>query len=260
MISINPIPAFRDNYLWLLDDGQRAVVVDPGDAVAVHNYLKKHNLDLEAILVTHHHSDHTAGIAQLKNQYQCTVYGPKNDVVDNLDYRCCEGQTIAIASMPAKFEVIEVPGHTLGHIAFFLPSNQLSDNLLFCGDTLFSGGCGRLFEGTAAQMLNSLQKIMSLPDNTQIYPAHEYTLSNLNFAIKIDPNNSDLKRYREQVTNKRDNNMPTLPTTLLLEKKINPFLRTQSPAIIDAIEKQVNQSDLSPEELFKAVRTWKDKF
>jgi len=260
MIAITPIPAFNDNYLWLIDNGCDAVVVDPGDAQPVERYLKQHGLNLAAILVTHHHGDHTGGIGQLKQSYPCHVYGPANESIPHVDTACNEGDTVQISPLALKFDVLEVPGHTAGHIAYFAAATVAHKNLLFCGDTVFSGGCGRLFEGTPLQMWQSMQKLMALPDDTLIHPAHEYTLSNLTFAQAVEPNNADLLQYKQQVASWREENRPSLPARLELEKRINPFMRIKEQTVIAAAEQRLNRSNLDESEVFGVIRHWKDSF
>ena len=260
MIAITPIPAFNDNYLWLIDNGQDAVVVDPGDANAVFDHLTKSQLNLVAILVTHHHADHTGGVQALKQRYGCHVIGPAQESIAGLDQTCSEGELISIPELDMTFKVLEVPGHTLGHIAYFATATQSHGNLLFCGDTLFSGGCGRLFEGTASQMWHSIQKIMALPDDTQIFPAHEYTLANLQFAEQVEPDNDQLLGYKRQVTVWRSQARPSLPAILAREKQINPFMRVQSASVITAAEKRLKRAAASSDEVFAAIRRWKDIF
>ena len=210
--------------------------------------------------MTHHHADHTGGVRQLKQKYQCKVHGPANDPVSNLDDSHKDGDLLTLQSIPLTIEVIGVPGHTRGHIAWFIAATAHNENLLFCGDTLFSGGCGRLFEGSAEQMWHSLQKFLALPDNTKIYPAHEYTLSNLRFAATLEPENQKLQQYQQQVALNRQENRPSLPTNLLIEKEINPFLREKSSTVINVIENRLQRSNLTPVEVFEEIRHWKDIF
>ncbi|TQV86761.1 hydroxyacylglutathione hydrolase [Aliikangiella coralliicola] len=259
-MAITPIPAFNDNYLWLLDNGVDAIVVDPGDAAPVDAYLKSNNLNLAAILITHHHGDHIGGVPRLKQMYGCRTYGPSNDSVNGLDYRLDQGDSITIEELGLSFQVIDVPGHTRGHIAYFMPESSLCTNGLFCGDTLFSGGCGRLFEGTPQQMWQSMQKILSLPENTKIYPAHEYTLSNLKFASEVEPQNQHLTHYIEKVKALRELNQPSLPSELSVEKQVNPFLRIREPSVISSAMHRVSRDTLSEPEVFAVIRQWKDSF
>jgi len=260
MISITPIPAFNDNYLWLIHDKRNAVVVDPGDAAAVDRFLQENNLNLLKILVTHHHRDHVGGLEALKNQYGCQVIGPAKESISGLDVTCEEGDTVEIPQLELELKVIDVPGHTAGHIAYFSAKTLQHANLLFCGDTLFSAGCGRLFEGTANQMWQSIKKLMALPDDTQIFPAHEYTLSNIQFALAVEPENKALKAHQDKVKALRNNNIPSLPATLSLEKAINPFMRVEQPSVIKMAEMRFNGVNLDSAEVFGLIRHWKDTF
>lgn len=260
MIAITPIPAFNDNYLWLLDNGSEAAVVDPGDAAPVEEYLERHSLTLSAILITHHHGDHTGGINRLKSRFNCPVYGPAKERIPNIDYPLNQTDSVTIDALNLNLRIIEVPGHTAGHIAYFAPRTEINDNLLFCGDTVFSGGCGRLFEGTAAQMWDSMQKLMQLPDDTLVFPAHEYTLANLKFALAVEPNNQALHDYQASVISKRNANRPSLPTNIGLEKTINPFMRVRESDVTAAALKLAGHSDLKEPEVFAHIRQWKDNF
>lgn len=262
MLTINSIPAFNDNYIWLINNidnssndtdcnDKGCAVVDPGQAEPVLEYLNQHQLTLDAILITHHHADHTGGIAALLRAFpQAKVVGPADEAIPSLTHGVSDGDQIALFGR--TFNVIGLPGHTLGHIAY------LGDNKLFCGDVLFSAGCGRLFEGTYQQMLTSLQRIQALPDETQIYCAHEYTSSNVLFALAVEPGNPDLLNYRELVQQKRSNNQPTLPTSLAVEKRINPFLRLTQPDVIQSVANRAqNNSAIG---IFTALREWKNQF
>jgi len=256
ILSIFPIPAFQDNYIWLIDTNEGYIAVDPGDANPVIDKLGKSiNKDL-TILITHHHFDHTGGVEKLKNQYNAKVIGPYHSPFKDLDTTVKAGDSFALYDL--DITVNEVPGHTLDHI-FFLMSE--GENLhLFCGDTLFSGGCGRVFEGTFEQMHASLCKIKSLPNHTLVYPTHEYTLSNLNFALTVEPNNSDLSTYEKHCKNLRMQDIPTLPTSIGQELLINPFLRDESIEIKNTLEYVHNMECLSPVDVFSGLRQWKDSF
>ncbi|HQQ62427.1 MAG TPA: hydroxyacylglutathione hydrolase [Pseudomonadales bacterium] len=215
-----PIPAFSDNYIWLFADNGKAWVTDPGDAAPVVSALEGNNLQLSGILVTHHHGDHVGGISGLLEKFHVPVYGPAlSPAAGLITHKLVQNDVIEIHSR--KFEIISVPGHTLDHIAFY----SAEANILLCGDTLFSAGCGRVFEGTYEQMYASLQKLAALPDDTQVCCAHEYTLSNLRFAQATEPDNQDIKNHITHCQSLRKQGKPTLPSTLALEKKINPFLR-----------------------------------
>lgn len=255
-ITIQPISAFTDNYIWSIHDSKRSVIVDPGQAKPVLEFLSEHQLTLEAILVTHHHPDHVGGINQLKKEFpSAKVIGFKDARYEGIEYEYGEGDCLTLLGL--DFSVIEVPGHTLDHIAFVTTVDGTP--CLFCGDTLFSGGCGRLFEGTPAQMYHSLGKLKALPDDTEIYCAHEYTLANLRFAQTLMQDNADLREYSLQCEALRMNNVSTIPTTLELEKKINPFLRETDTEIIDNLEKCGYTQLANPVSCFAAIRKAKDK-
>jgi hydroxyacylglutathione hydrolase len=256
MLTLIPIPAFTDNYLWLLHDGQYALVVDPGDAAPVLRTLAEHHLQLTTILVTHHHADHTGGVDELRSATGAKVYGPAAEKIPRPYVPLREGDTAQALSL--SFQVMEVPGHTSGHIAFYTPSMN-GKPLLFCGDTLFSGGCGRLFEGTPAQMLASLDKLAALPGNTVVCCTHEYTLSNLRFAVAVDPANADLTAYQARCMDLREQNQPTLPTSIAQELLINPFLRTR----LSALRTSAQHFDAAVHDdtsVFAAIRQWKNQF
>ncbi len=256
MLKLIPIPAFADNYLWMLHDGQRALVVDPGDAAPVLQVLKDQALQLESILVTHHHMDHTGGVAALREATGAQVYGPASEKIPAPYQPLREGDVVR--SMNLDFTVLEVPGHTAGHIAFYAPEMN-GRPLLFCGDTLFSGGCGRLFEGTPAQMLASLDKLAALPGQTCVCCTHEYTLSNLRFALAVEPDNADLVDYHAECVKLRMHEQPTLPTSIARELLINPFLRTRQATVKQAARHfdAAAHDDIS---VFAAIRQWKNQF
>ena len=256
MLKLIPIPAFADNYLWLLHDGQRALVVDPGDAAPVQRVLQENALQLAAILVTHHHADHTGGVDTLRNATGAKVYGPASERIPG-PFVPLKGGDIARA-MDLDFQVIDVPGHTSGHIAYYTPDMN-GKPLLFCGDTLFSGGCGRLFEGTPAQMLASLDKLAALPGNTVVCCTHEYTLSNLRFALAVDPGNSALATYHAECVKLREADQPTLPTSIAQELLINPFLRTRQTALISSA-RHFDAAARDDTSVFAAIRQWKNQF
>jgi hydroxyacylglutathione hydrolase len=255
-MSLVALPAFEDNYLWLLHDGQRALVVDPGDAAPVQAMLQALNLKLETILVTHHHADHVGGVAELRQAWGARVYGPALERIPPPFTPLREGDTADAMSL--SWRVIDVPGHTAGHIAFFNPDVN-GKPLLFCGDTLFSGGCGRLFEGTPAQMLDSLDKLAALPAHTVVCCTHEYTLNNLRFALTVEPGNADLQAYYGQCVESRAAGQPTLPTSVANEQRINPFLRTRQAAVAAAARTFDPAAD-SDVAIFAALRQWKDQF
>jgi hydroxyacylglutathione hydrolase len=255
-MKLIPLPAFSDNYIWMLHDGRQALVVDPGDAQPVLEALQHLNVQLEAILVTHHHHDHTGGVAALRLATEAKVLGPANELMPEPLTRLNGGDQFQTLGL--TFDVIDVPGHTAGHIAYFC-ANVDNAPLLFCGDTLFSGGCGRLFEGSPAQMLASLDKLAALPDATRVCCAHEYTLSNLKFAAAVDPANEALTRYTATAQTLRSNQQPTLPSTLAQERQINPFLRTRQPALMQAAL-GFDASARDEVSVFAALRQWKNTF
>ncbi len=257
-MNLTPLPAFQDNYLWLLHDGRRAVVVDPGDADVVLAGLRQAAMRLEAILVTHHHADHTGGVAALREATGATVYGPAYETLPEPCTRVQGGDTVTALGL--RFEVIDVPGHTAGHIAYYCPDAG-GFPLLFCGDTLFSGGCGRLFEGTPAQMLASLDRLAALPGDTRVCCAHEYTLSNLKFARAVEPGNEKLVHYLHACEQMRARGEPTLPSTVSREREINPFLRTRETAVREAA-RAFDPASAGGDEaaVFAAIREWKNQF
>jgi hydroxyacylglutathione hydrolase len=256
-MNLIPLPAFQDNYLWLLHDGQRALVVDPGDAQPVRAYLERAGLQLDAILVTHHHADHTGGVAELHAATGAPVWGPARERIPEPFGRLAQGDTVDVLGL--RFEVLDVPGHTAGHIAYYTPAVD-GRPLLFCGDTLFSGGCGRLFEGTPAQMLASLEKLAALPDATRVCCTHEYTLGNLKFATAVEPGNAQLVHYRQQCEAQRARGEPTLPSSIALEKAINPFLRTRSGAVARAAQAHGGADEGDAVAVFAVLREWKNQF
>ncbi|MGB3069240.1 MAG: hydroxyacylglutathione hydrolase [Ottowia sp.] len=250
------LPAFNDNYLWLLHDGTRALVVDPGDAEPVFTALTQHGLELAAILVTHHHADHTGGVAALREATGAVVYGPAHERIPEPFIPLADGAQVNVLGM--AFRVIDVPGHTAGHIAYFA-SDMNGAPLLFCGDTLFSGGCGRLFEGTPAQMLDSLDKLAALPANTRVCCAHEYTLSNLRFASAVEPGNAALANYQRECEALRAAGTPTLPSSIGTERAINPFLRSREASVTQAVQAHA-ATPTDEVAVFAALREWKNNF
>ncbi len=256
MLEINPIPAFSDNYFWSIENKDRqSIVVDPGDASPVLDHLTQNKLNLHAILITHHHTDHTGGVNALKKHFNCPVYGPKSEAIEFSDTQLEENDNIQFPDFELEFNIIDIPGHTSGHIAY------VANGVIFCGDTLFSAGCGRLFEGSPQQMLNSLDKILKLPSSTKFYCAHEYTLNNLKFAQSIEPNNVDIENRIQQVKKMRKQNIPSIPTTLANEKTYNPFLRTREPNMIAAVAELTNgKINYDPVSIFTFLRESKDNF
>ena len=253
-MDIVPLRAFRDNYIWLLRRGRYAAVVDPGDAVPVMSYLEREDLVLSAILVTHHHADHTAGVGELKAHSGAVVFGPADEEISGITVSLREPASIRVAGLEADFTVLDVPGHTRGHIAYYGAS------LLFCGDTLFGCGCGRLFEGTPAQMWRSLAKLSALPPDTRVYCAHEYTEANLDFAFAVEPENPELTEREQRVAARRAQRLPSLPSTLAEELATNPFLRSREPAVVASASRYRGTPLSDPVQVFAAVREWKDNF
>jgi hydroxyacylglutathione hydrolase len=255
-MNLLALPAFSDNYIWMLHDGVSAAVVDPGDAQPVHAALDANGLQLAAILVTHHHADHVGGVDALRSRLRGPVYGPAREKIPKPFEPLRDGDHIDVLGL--RFDVIDVPGHTAGHIAY-LTHDDRADPLLFCGDTLFSGGCGRLFEGTPSQMHHSLSRLAALPGTTRVCCTHEYTLSNLKFARAVDPGNAELAAYESRCVALRADGRITLPSSIALERQINPFLRCEEPAVIDAARAQ-GAADTSPVAVFGALREWKNHY
>ena len=254
MINIEPIAAFSDNYIWLLSTNEGSIVIDPGESKGLLKILKENKLDLRAILITHHHFDHTGGIEEILSEISIDVYGPINNIA-SINKRLVGGSKINLLGI--EFEVIEIPGHTLDHIAYYSKNN--GQPILFCGDTLFAGGCGRVFEGTFEQMHNSLSILKKLPSNTKIYCGHEYTESNLAFAKNVEPLNENIiSRYNETL-NLRKQGIPSLPSTIGVELQTNPFLRVDTEEVQEMILKKFN-TPKDDEEVFTALRQWKDNF
>jgi hydroxyacylglutathione hydrolase len=253
MFDVIRIPAFKDNYIWLLRSASSAVVVDPSDAQPVLDVLKREALSLVAILITHHHADHQGGVDGLLAHRSAEVFGPATESITGITKPLSGGETINIAPLAADIQVLAVPGHTRGHLAYF------GAGCLFCGDTLFGGGCGRLFEGTAAQMADSLARLAALPDDTAVYCAHEYTEANLRFARAVEPGNRDLQKRVRDVAAARAAGLPTVPSTMALEKATNPFLRCAAPEVVkSAANRKANAQN--PVEVFTVLREWRNGF
>ena len=252
-----PLPAFSDNYIWLLNDQHRALVVDPGESTAVLTWLAEHPaVQLDTILVTHHHADHTGGLAELLQATGARVYGPALEKLPVEHTPVSGGQTVPWGHL--HFQVMDVPGHTLGHVAYWAqPAGQAP--VLFCGDTLFSAGCGRLFEGSPAQMLASLDALSALPEDTQVCCAHEYTLSNLKFALAVEPDNAALQAYARLCQQQRRQGEPTLPVALSTERAINPFLRTRQAGVRQRVQQHQPEA-MDDAAIFAALRQWKNEF
>jgi hydroxyacylglutathione hydrolase len=258
-LSVLAVPAFKDNYLWLVHDGVNAAAVDPGDSGPILAALAAHKLTLTAILLTHHHADHIGGVPQLLSHARVPVFGPRNDNISVVTEPLGEGDLVDVPGLELGLRVLDVPGHTKGHIAYVRETP--GEHWLFCGDTLFAGGCGRLFEGTPAQMANSLGKLAALPDDTNVYCAHEYTLANLRFASAVEPGNRQLQQRVERDTAKRAAGQATVPSSIGVEKATNPFLRYREPEIIDSLvaAHKLDQG-AAPVAAFAALREWKNNF
>jgi hydroxyacylglutathione hydrolase len=253
-VAISPLPAFSDNYLWLLDREGHAAVVDPGDAAPVQRALAERKLKLDAILVTHHHGDHVGGLEALRST-GATVYGPRAEAIDGVDVPLAAGDRVEVLGV--TFGVIAVPGHTAGHIAYF--AEAMDPPVLFCGDTLFACGCGRLFEGTPAQMLASLDRLSALPAATRVYCAHEYTVANIRFALAVEPGNTELQQRARDAALLRERGEPTVPSTLALELATNPFMRSDAPGVRNAARTRAG-SATDRVSTFTTIRKWKDEF
>jgi hydroxyacylglutathione hydrolase len=254
-ITVFPIPAFTDNYIWCISQLHKCVVVDPGDAQPVLDHCRQNQLTLSAILITHHHWDHTGGLSKLLENFpDIPVYGPAVGDIEYLSHKLAQGAELTLPDIDLRLSVLDVPGHTLDHIAY------VSDIGLFCGDTLFSAGCGRLFEGTPKQMNQSLGKLMKLPDHLPVYCTHEYTLANLEFAQAVEPHNVALQNYTKWAKQQREQDFPTLPSTIGQEKAINPFLRTQEQAVVFNAQKHSGETLQDSDKVFAAIRGWKDNF
>lgn len=263
-LAVLTVPAFKDNYLWLIHDGVHAAVVDPGDGEPILEALRANGLTLTAILLTHHHADHIGGVPLLieharSQGAELPVFGPRNDGIEAVTHPLGEGDRVQVPGLDLALSVLDVPGHTLGHIAYVRDDGDV--RWLFCGDTLFGAGCGRLFEGTPAQMADSLAKLEALPDDTLVYCAHEYTLSNLRFAEAVEPDNRALKLRVAADSQARGTHLPTIPSTIAIEKATNPFLRYREPAIAASLAAAGRLGpDAGPVETFAALREWKNVF
>lgn len=260
MLKIHTIPAFEDNYFWLIQPDTQSTdcyIIDPGAARPVCDYLQEHKLQLKAILLTHHHHDHIDGATELSEQHQIPIYGPKSERIPQVTNYLNEGDELPLNPLTAK--ILLIPGHTLDHIAYFLqPPN--SPPLLFSGDTLFGAGCGRLFDGTAPLLYAALQRIAALPDDTLIYGGHEYTLSNIRFALTIEPENADLVARQTTESEKRAQGLATLPTRLDVELRTNPFLRCHLNSVRNSVEQHFGQKFTTDGDVFAGLRLIKDRF
>ena len=261
IMKVSMIKAFSDNYIWAISSNvsEKMALVDPGDADVCIDFIEQQQLQLSSILITHHHADHVGGINKLvqyckSKQWPLTIYGPESENIPHCDVALNESHTVKLADLDLEFDIFDLPGHTSGHIAY------LSQDNLFCGDTLFSGGCGRLFEGTPSQMQSSLEKLRALPERTHIYCAHEYTQANLNFALTVEPSNSELVFYYNQVLQLREQGIATIPTSIMLEKKINPFLRCDLPSLQKSASEFSNNEVNDKLQAFTIIRALKDNF
>ncbi len=258
MPAIIPIPAFSDNYIWAIRVGGRAAVVDPGDAAPVQEWLARERVELTAILATHHHGDHVGGIDALVGSRRIPVYGPAGETIPRRTHALAEGDTIDVEGVGLHLRVLDIPGHTAGHIAY------VGDNdgapVAFVGDTLFAAGCGRLFEGTPAQMSASLAKLAALAGETRVYCGHEYTLANLRFARVVEPSSTDIAERETRERKKRERGEPTLPTTIADERATNPFIRAAEPAVFAAAQRHAGRPLADAVDSFATLRAWKNAF
>jgi hydroxyacylglutathione hydrolase len=253
MLDVVPVSAFKDNYVWTLRNATHAAVVDPGEARPVLDYLARSGLKLAAILATHHHADHVGGVAEILEKHRVPVYGPRNEPIPTLTKPVSEGDTVTIPELGVSFSVLDIPGHTRAHIAYYGAGS------LFCGDTLFACGCGRVFEGTAEQMYASLEKLRALPDSTKVYCGHEYTLANIGFAKGVEPGNAALAARESRDRRLREAGKPTVPSTMGEEKATNPFLRCREPAVVESVNKYLGARVSDPVRVFAAIREWKNR-
>lgn len=256
MHKISPIQALKDNYIWAItqDGSEYAIIIDPSEAAPVIDFLKQNNLMLDSILLTHHHHDHIGGVPALLDYAAVPVYGVKSKQIPHVTKVVTEGTEITFAALNYHLKVMQIPGHTLEHVAYYNEQN------LFCGDTLFTGGCGRMFEGTPEQMYNTLQRLAVLGPQIQIYCGHEYTINNLLFALEVEPTNRDIMQRLAKTHALREQGLPTVPSTMATELATNPFLRTSVPAVIKAATEHAKQPLTSPIEVFAVLRAWKNNF
>ena len=257
MMQVFAVPAFSDNYLWVLANGRSAAVVDPGDAAPIEAFLDAHGLSLTAILATHHHGDHVGGLTALADRWRVPAFGPAHEAIAGLTRTLVEGDRVEVPGLAATFEVLDVPGHTAGHIAYV--HRDAAQPRVFCGDTLFACGCGRLFEGTAAQMADSLGKLKRLPGETLAYCAHEYTLSNIRFAEAVEPGNAALHARKAVEAARRARGEPTVPMRMSDELATNPFLRCEVPEVVASASRRAGHPLTDPVEVFATLRAWKNE-
>ena len=257
MFTTSPLAAFDDNYIWVLEDleSDKVAVVDPGDAKVVQAYLARENKTLAAILITHHHADHTGGVNELVAQFSAPAYGPDHSRFNGVTHPLHEGDTVHLFGTELK--VHEVPAHTLDHVAYSFEGDHPG---LFCGDTLFLAGCGRLFEGDAKQMQRAMDIFSNLPDETEVFCTHEYSLANLKFALAVEPDNADIHEAVRRCTELREKNLPTLPSSIKTEKLINPYMRTDIPTVIAAANGWSSKENHDQVEVLAALREWKNSF
>ena len=266
-LRVTPIPAFTDNYIWCIRDSHSAVLVDPGDAKPAIEYLEQQGVALTGILITHHHSDHIGGLGDLvawarSRGATFPIYGPATERIPQLTQAVREGDAVQIDAPRVRLRVLDVPGHTLGHVAYVADAAATGSDapMLFCGDTLFACGCGRLFEGSAAQMSSSLSKLACLPGDTLVYCAHEYTLNNIRFALAVEPDNAELQAWANDARLLRDSSTPTVPTTMTHELSVNPFLRCHHQRVQLAAQQVAGRELGGAAEVFAVLRAWKDRF
>lgn len=259
-VEITPLPVLGDNYIWVIRQGENAVVVDPGEAAPVEAWLREHALTLRAILVTHHHADHVGGLAALTAEHRAPVYGPALEEFPDVTIPLHDGDVVSISALDLTLRVIAVPGHTLGHIAYVTIPDASDAPYLFCGDTLFACGCGRLFEGSPAQMLASLDRLAALDEATRVCCAHEYTVANIDFALECEPANSTLAAWRDQATALRERGLPTVPTTIGHELQVNPFLRAGELSVQQQLAVTLDQPVAGRLPTFTLMREWKNRY
>jgi hydroxyacylglutathione hydrolase len=255
-MQIHAVPAFKDNYLWVIASGPHAAVVDPGDSAPIERFLAENGLKLDAILATHHHADHVGGLQALAAHWKCPVFGPAGENIAGLGTRLAEGDHIRVPGLDIELDVLDVPGHTAGHIAYI----DAAKDFAFVGDTLFACGCGRLFEGTPAQMSRSLAKLARLPERTRVYCAHEYTLANIRFAEAVEPGNPRLAERKARESAKRERGEATVPSTIGEEVATNPFLRCREPEVVASAERHAGRTLDDEVAVFAEIRAWKNSF